>query len=80
LTNPTTSAVCNVLREFIDQSQEINGSTKIADIKLDSLDVFEFQMKLDDLFKIEVQVDDFLTCITILDLSNLIDSLIAQKN
>lgn len=79
MTNLTTNTVCNVLREFVDQSQEINESTKIADIKLDSLDIFEFQMKLDDIFKIEVQVDDFLTCISILDLSNLIDSLVAQK-
>ena len=79
MTNPTVNAICNILSEFIDQSQVINESTKISDIKLDSLDVFEFQMKLDDVFAIEVQVDDFLTCTTILDLSNLVNSLMLKK-
>ena len=79
MTNPTVNVICNILSEFVDQSQEINGSTKISDIKLDSLDVFEFQMKLDDVFAVEVQVDDFLTCTTILDLSNLIHSLVLKK-
>lgn len=79
MTNPTVNAICNILSEFNDQSQEINESTKISDIKLDSLDVFEFQMKLDDVFAIEVQVDDFLTCTTILDLSNLVNSLVLKK-
>ena len=79
MTNLTVNIICNILSEFVDQSQEINGSTKISDIKLDSLDIFEFQMKLDDVFAVEVQVDDFLTCTTILDLSNLINTLVLKK-
>lgn len=55
------------------QGTEIQASTHIKAFGFDSLDLLEFQMEVDELFGIEVQIEDFLKCQTLADISALVD-------
>lgn len=58
---------------------DINLSTNIKDLQFDSLDLLEFQMALDDEFKVEISIDDFLKCKNANDLAILLKKYFSQK-
>jgi acyl carrier protein len=58
---------------------DIKYSTKISDLKFDSLDLLEFQMGIDDEFGIEVAIDDFLKCSNVSDIVLLVEKYLNQK-
>jgi acyl carrier protein len=57
-----------------NQGAEIQASTHIKSFGFDSLDLLEFQMEVDELFGIEVQIEDFLKCQTLADIAALVDA------
>ena len=58
---------------------DIKSTTKISDLKFDSLDFLEFQMAVDDEFGVEIAIDDFLECKNINDIIQLVESYIVNK-
>ena len=54
---------------------EIDENTLIADLKLDSLDVLEFQMEIDEQLSADIPVEKFIDCKTIKDIVLLIELL-----
>lgn len=58
---------------------DINASTRIKELKFDSLDLLELQMAVDDEFGIELGIEDFLKCRDIADLIMLVEKYTALK-
>ena len=79
MTDSVTYTVCKIAKEFTDHAMEINADTKISEINMDSLEIFEFQMKLDEIYGVEVEVNDFILCSTVQDVVNLVNVLVAKK-
>lgn len=52
----------------------IDASTKIKSLKFDSLDLLEFQMAVDDEFGLEIEIDDFLKCTDVSEISALVEA------
>lgn len=76
----TDDKVILVVKKFIkDRESDINSSTRIKDLKFDSLDLLEFQMEIDGEFGIEVGIEDFLKCITVNDLILLVDKYLISR-
>lgn len=65
----TQDKLITIVRKFrkITES-DVNDSTRIKELKFDSLDLLEFQMSVDDEFGIEVGIEDFLKCVTVGDI------------
>ena len=76
----TQDKLITIVRKFSKISEsDINYYTSIKELKFDSLDLLEFQMKIDDEFGIEVGIEDFLKCITVADISLLIENYHSSK-
>lgn len=58
---------------------DINPLTNIKDLQFDSLDLLEFQMAVDDEFKVEISIDNFLKCKNANDLVILLKKYLSQK-
>lgn len=58
---------------------EIQVSSNIKDLKFDSLDLLEFQMAIDDEFRIEIAIDDFLKCNDINDVAVVVKNYLSRK-
>ena len=58
---------------------DIKSTTKISDLKFDSLDFLEFQMAVDDEFEVEISIDDFLECKNINDIAQIIENYNGNK-
>lgn len=58
---------------------EIQASSNIKDLKFDSLDLLEFQMAIDDEFRIEIAIDDFLKCNDINDVAVVVKNYLSRK-
>jgi acyl carrier protein len=71
----TQDKLITIVRKFrkITES-DINASTRIKELKFDSLDLLEFQMSVDDEFGIEVGIEDFLKCVTVGDIVLLVEN------
>jgi len=71
----TQDKLINIVKKYSKSDMlEINPATSIKELKFDSLDLLEFQMAVDDEFGIEVEIDDFLKCITVVDIAVMVDS------
>jgi acyl carrier protein len=60
-------------------TSDIKLSTNIKDLQFDSLDLLEFQMAIDDEFKIEISIDEFLECKDAKDIAILLEKYPSQK-
>jgi len=70
----TQDKLLTIVRKFSKIAEsDINSSTRIKELKFDSLDLLEFQMSVDDEFGIEVGIEDFLKCSSVADLIMLIE-------
>lgn len=70
----TELAVLSIIKKFSKgNSEELSINTSIRHLNFDSLDFLEFQMAIDDEFKIEVEIDDFLKCNHVSDIINLVN-------
>ena len=52
--------------------ENISGATALSDFDFDSLDLLEFQMEIDEAFKITIDLDEFLECESLQDIVNLV--------
>ena len=76
----TQDKLLTIVRKFSKIAEsDINSSTRIKELKFDSLDLLEFQMSVDDEFGIEVGIEDFLKCSSVDDLIMLIEKYTALK-
>jgi acyl carrier protein len=76
----TQDKLLTIVRKFSKIAEsDINSSTRIKELKFDSLDLLEFQMSVDDEFGIEVGIEDFLKCSSVADLIMLIEKYTALK-
>lgn len=70
----TQDKLITIVRKFSRISDlDISISTNIKDLNFDSLDLLEFQMAIDEDFGIEVGIEDFLRCVTVRDLIELVE-------
>lgn len=76
----TQDKLIKIVKKFskIDES-DINASTTIKELRFDSLDLLEFQMAVDDEFGVEVGIEDFLKCTSVVELSMLVEKYTALK-
>jgi|LauGreDrversion4_2_1035121.scaffolds.fasta_scaffold404652_2 acyl carrier protein len=71
----TQDRLITMVRKFSKIAEsDINASTRIKELKFDSLDLLEFQMSVDDEFGIEVGIEDFLKCVTVSDIVLLVEN------
>lgn len=75
----TQTKIASLLDKYVKGSITIEPSTLIDDLKLDSFDLLEFQMAIDEAFGVEVSVEDFLECRDIGDLVVLVDQYCARS-
>lgn len=76
----TQDKLITIVRKFSKIAEsDINVSTRIKELKFDSLDLLEFQMAVDDEFGIEIGIEDFLKCSSVTDLIMLIEKYTALK-
>ena len=70
----TQDKLITIVRQFSKISDlDISISTNIKELNFDSLDLLEFQMAIDEDFGIEVGIEDFLRCVTVRDLIELVE-------
>lgn len=76
----TQDKLIKIVKKFskIDESN-INASTTIKELRFDSLDLLEFQMAVDNEFGVEVEIEDFLKCTSVVELSMLVEKYTALK-
>jgi len=60
------------------ESSEIQITSKIKDLKFESLELLEFQMDMDDEFGIEITIDEFLSCNNVSDIINLVEKYLSK--
>lgn len=65
----TIQLIKNQLLEFTDLPLEnMSDELDMASLKMDSLNMLDFHMKLEDTFNIEIDIDKFLECKNIKDI------------
>lgn len=71
------ATICNVLAEYIPEGTEITNETKIvADLEIDSVDVFDLIMEVEDAYDISISMELISTTHTVGELVNVVDDLI----
>lgn len=71
----TQEKLLTIVNKFSKISEfDINPLTSIKELKFDSLDLLEFQMEIDDEFGVELGIEDFLKCVTLSDIADLIEN------
>lgn len=67
----------NVSHQIILTAQQVS-SVKFQDLMLDSLDMLEYAMELEDVFEIEIEIEDFPPEATLIELADHLLSLKAN--
>ncbi|MDJ0919921.1 MAG: acyl carrier protein [Henriciella sp.] len=71
------ATICTVLAEYIPEGTEITGDTKIvADLEIDSVDVFDLIMEVEDAYDISISMELISTTHTVGELVDVVDDLI----
>jgi len=71
------STICKVLAEYIPEGTEITNDTKIvADLEIDSVDVFDLIMEVEDAYDINISMELISTTHTVGELVNVVEDLI----
>ncbi|MEM6626808.1 MAG: acyl carrier protein [Pseudomonadota bacterium] len=66
-----------VLAEYIPEGKEITGDTRIvADLEIDSVDVFDLIMEVEDAYDISISMELISTTHTVGELVDVVDDLI----
>ena len=74
------ATICNVLSEYIPEGTEITNETKIvADLEIDSVDVFDLIMEVEDAYDISISMELISTTHTVGELVNVVDDLIGAN-
>lgn len=69
--------ICKVLAEYIPEGTEITDDTRIvADLEIDSVDVFDLIMEVEDAYDISISMELISTTHTVGELTNVVDDLI----
>jgi len=69
--------ICTVLAEYIPEGTEITRDTKIvADLEIDSVDVFDLIMEVEDAYDISISMELISTTHTVGELVKVVDDLI----
>jgi acyl carrier protein len=76
----TQERVQKTVREHLGIDEPLNENTKFSeDLSLDSLDVVELVMAIEDEFEVEIDDDETTSVLTISDAVRLIDSKLEKK-
>ncbi len=74
------ATICKVLAEYIPEGTEITHDTKIvADLEIDSVDVFDLIMEVEDAYDISISMELISTTHTVGELVNVVDDLIGAN-
>ncbi|MEM1390039.1 MAG: acyl carrier protein [Pseudomonadota bacterium] len=74
------ATISNVLAEYVPEGTEITGDTKIvADLEIDSVDVFDLIMEVEDTYDISISMELISTTHTVGELVNVVDDLISAN-
>lgn len=69
--------ICKVLAEHIPAGTEVTEDTRIvADLEIDSVDVFDLIMEVEDAYDISISMELISTTHTVGELANVVDDLI----
>jgi len=72
--------ICTVLAEYIPEGTEITNETKIvADLEIDSVDVFDLIMEVEDAYDISISMELISTTHTVGELVKVVDDLIGAN-
>jgi len=71
----TEATVIDLVRQFAKAgTHDIDSTTRLKELNFDSLDFLELQMGIDEAFGVEIEVEDFLKCATVGDVTALVRS------
>ena len=75
-TSKIFETICKVLAEYIPEGTEITNDTKIvADLEIDSVDVFDLIMEVEDAYDISISMELISTTHTVGELVNVVEGL-----
>ena len=72
--------ICKVLSEYIPEGTEITADTRIvADLEIDSVDVFDLIMEVEDAYDISISMELISTTHTVGELTDVVNGLIGAN-
>jgi len=74
------STICTVLAEYIPEGTAVSENTRIvADLEIDSVDVFDLIMEVEDAYDISISMELISNTHTVGELVNVVDNLISAN-
>lgn len=71
------ATICKVLSGYVPEGTEITADTRIvADLEIDSVDVFDLIMEVEDAYDISISMELISTTHTVGELTNVVNELI----
>lgn len=78
MSEDAVAKITEILGEFHEGKIEVTENTSFEDLGLDSLDVVELSVKIEDAFGIDIDEDDLENVRTVGDAANLVRSKLAS--
>ena len=74
------ATICKVLSEYVPDGTEITADTRIvADLEIDSVDVFDLIMEVEDAYDISISMELISTTHTVGELTDVVNGLIGAN-
>lgn len=68
------SDILDIIRSKLKSNVSIDGNDEVSSLDLDSLDILEIHMELEEKFGVVIDVEQFISCAKIKDIFTLLDS------